>query len=157
MILGLIPAQRVAAGFRFVVCRDSRGIDRAGARIQQSSRGFADILFLSVWARHCLRRLRRLRLAMIVMGPHASLPTLLWALGFLGSGAVIKQEDSVQGLDDGGEYLGGRGHRHCGSTESVFSRGGRRSIVLVTLFVLRHFESNDACGKGGNQSAWTKE
>lgn len=141
MVLGLIPAHELQLAFDLLFAAILGGLIGLERESQHRPAGLRTLILVSVGAALFAAT------ATFAFGDQSDgasrvIANIIVGIGFLGSGAVLKHEDSVQGLTTAASIWAVAAIAIAVALNLYFLAVVAEVIVLVTLFVLRRFESH---------------
>lgn len=141
MILGLIPASELQLALDLLFAAFLGGLIGLERESKHRPAGLRTLILVSVGAA-LFAATATFAFGDKSDGASRIVANIIVGIGFLGSGAVLKHEDSVQGLTTAASIWAVAAIAIAVALNMYFLAVVAEVIVLVTLFVLRRFESH---------------
>jgi putative Mg2+ transporter-C (MgtC) family protein len=141
LVLGIIPAQELQLAFDLLVAAVLGGLIGLEREYQQRPAGLRTLILVSVGAA-LFAATAAYAFGAQSDGASRILANIIVGIGFLGSGAVLKNEDSVKGLTTAASIWAVAAIAIAVALNFYFLAIVAEVLVLVTLFVLRKFEEH---------------
>ncbi len=139
MFLGLIPAQEAQLAFDLLFAAILGGLIGLEREYNQRPAGLRTLILVSVGAA-LFAAAATFAFGDKSDGASRIIANIAVGIGFLGSGVVLKQDDSVTGLTTAASIWAVAAISIAVAMNMYFLAVVAELIVLVTLFVLRRFE-----------------
>lgn len=149
MILGLIPAQEAQLAFDLIFAAILGGLIGFEREYNQRPAGLRTLILVAVGAA-LFAATATFAFGDKSEGASRIIANIAVGIGFLGSGVVLKQQDSVTGLTTAASIWAVAAISIAVALNLYFLAIVAESIVLVTLFVLRRFEEKTLKSKSND-------
>lgn len=140
MLFGLIPAQELQLAFDLLFAAVLGGVIGLEREYKQRPAGLRTLILVSVGTA-LFAATATFAFGEASDGASRIIANIVVGLGFLGSGAVLKTDDSVKGLTTAASIWAVAAIAVAVALNLYFLAIVAEVIVLLTLFVLRRFES----------------
>jgi putative Mg2+ transporter-C (MgtC) family protein len=139
MIFGFIPAQELQLAFDLLFAAILGGLIGLEREYKQRPAGLRTLILVSVGAA-LFAASATFAFGSASDGASRIIANIIVGIGFLGSGAVLKQENNVQGLTTAASVWAVAAIAIAVALNLYFLAVVAELLVLITLFVLRRFE-----------------